>query len=128
MFSILKLVAAAVLGLLVLCGVAVYDLTWNDGALFFRLSGREALVSACTRPLEANLTSRGFSPVDLVLGEAPSISALAGAFGHRKNLADSFTFSDGQSGPRIDGRVRCTVSGSDVKVEVDVDELPRRVT
>ena len=128
MIVMLKLVGAAMVGALLLAALAVYDLGWNGSALFYRVVGRDSLVEACTRPLRENLVGRGFSPVDLDFGASPSIASASGPFGRSKTLSGSFTFSDGHNGPRVDGRIACTVSGPAVEVDVEVETLPRRVT
>ena len=125
---LLKLIGAASLAVIVCLGIAAYDLVWNGGTLFYRFAGRDALVQACTPPLRENLVGKGFSPVDLAFGETPALSTVSGTFGQTKSLADAFTFSDGQDGLRVDGRVFCRISGRSVEVEVEVDSLPRRTT
>ena len=125
---VLKLIGVAVLCAAAVLAVAVYDLGWNGGALSYRLLGRDTLIASCTPPLRADLVGRGFSPVDLEFGDAPSISSVAGLLGQSRRFSGSFTFFDGNGGPRIDGQLLCTVRGSAVNVELDLDQLPRRVT
>ena len=125
---VLKLIGAVALGLGVVLAIVVYDVGWNGGALFYRFAGRASLEAACTPPLRADLLGRGFSPVELVFGDTPSIASVAGSFGRSRSLAETFTFVDGDAGPRVDGRMLCTLRGNEVKVDLKLDELPRRVT
>ena len=116
--------------LLVLAGAAalVWDIGWNGGAMLSRLAGRDALVEACTPPLRRELTQRGFTPVDIAFGETSGFGVVSGSFGKRRSFESSFTFTDGQQGPRVDGEMLCSVEGSAISVELELDALPRRVT
>lgn len=124
----LKLIGVAVLAAAVILGVAVWDLARNGGGLFLALAGRDSLVRDCTPVLTQNLIGRGFSPVDLAFGDSPAITSVGGSFGRARSLTGTFSFSDGDNGPRVDGRALCKVSGPSVDVDVEVDSLPRRVT
>lgn len=124
---VLKLVLAAALAVIVSILAVVLDLGWNRGAMLARLSGRDALVRECTPPLQRRLTEQGFTPEDIALGGKSAVSALSGSFGRSRTLASSFTFADGANGPRVDGRFVCTIDRT-VTIQVEVDQLPRRVT
>lgn len=125
---LLKLIGGFVLVVAVVLGVGLWDLMANGGRIFYRLAGRDFLLQDCAPPLRANLIGKGFSPVDITFDEGPSIRFSASSFQRTRTLASAFSFSDGQDGPRVDGRLVCTVAGPTVQVEVDVDELPHRVT
>jgi hypothetical protein len=127
MAFLIKLAGAAVLVACLALGLVVWDLGWNGGALLARLSGRDALVRDCTPPLQRKLAQEGFTPVDLAFGDISAFGAVSGSFGRSRSLASAFTFTDGDDGPRIDGRFVCTV-GQTVTIQVEVDQLPRRVT
>ena len=128
MTFLLKLIGAAILAAVLLLGFAVWDLTRNGGSLILALAGRDTLVRDCTPVLQQNLIGRGFSPVDLAFGGSPTITSVGGSFGRVRSLAGTFTFSDGDNGPRVDGRALCRNNGTTIEVDVEVNELPRRVT
>jgi hypothetical protein len=125
---LLGLIGIALVAVAAIAASAVWDLGWNGGAMLSRLAGRDALVQACTSPLRRELTQRGFTPVDITFGDMSGFSVTSGTFGRARSLASSFTFTDGQQGPRVDGRLVCTLEGSAASVALEVDELPRRVT
>lgn len=128
MTTILKLIGTAILlGIVVMAGFAA-DAFLNRSRLFYVAIGRDGLVHDCTPLTEESLIGKGFSPVDLMFSERPSIAFALGASGQVKTLSDGFSFSDGPDGQRVDGTLVCTVVGKDVKVDVQVDSLPLRAT
>ena len=125
---VLRLLGLAIFAIVLAGAGAIWDQGWNGGALLSRLAGRDALVQACTPPLRRELSRRGFTPLDIELGEASVVRFASGSFGRRRSLAGSFTFTDGQDGPRVDGRILCTVEGSAASIEIELDSAPRRLT
>ena len=104
------------------------DMVWNESRLFYAAVGRDALVRDCTPGTKEALIGKGFSPIDLSFESRPSIGVSYGTEGRVRTFRSAFTFSDGQGGLRIDGRLACMVHGHDIQVDVDVDSLPRRLT
>ena len=128
MTVMLKLIGGFVLLVVVVLGVGLWDVVANGSRLFYRMAGRDTLLQDCTPPLKVNLIGKGFSPLDITFDNGPSIRFATGSLRSSRTFADAFSFSDGQDGPRVDGRLVCTVAGPSVRVEVDVDQLPHRVT
>lgn len=120
---ILKLVGGLLLvGLLLLAG-GLADVVFNDATLIYALMGRDRLLATCLPELARTLAERGFAPSDVQFGGKPSLGFLSGRGG---TLRDTFTFSDGPEGGRVDGTMACAVVGSSVRVEVRTMSLPRR--
>lgn len=117
--------AAALVALLAGAGF-VADNVWNEGRLFYAAVGRDTLVGLCVPPAQQVLERRGFTPMDLTVGQRPSIAFASGTHGRSRVLSAPFTFSDGPDGREIDGHLVCAVHGQSVEVTVDVDATPLR--
>ena len=125
---LVRLIAAVVLGGILFVGGFVADAVWNRSGLLSAAVGRDALIEGCTPATRESLVGKGFSPTDLVFGDQPSIGVNYGAGQASRSLDAPITFSDGANGPVVNGHVACLVRGRSVTAEVDVDDLPRRVT
>lgn len=122
---LLRLLVVAVLAVVVLAGVALYDLVFRGGQLVYGALGRDALVASCRPALLARLAESGFQPADLDFDERPTVTAstLTG-----RTLSGRFTFQDGVGGARVDGVAACVVKDGTVTIEVRTGTTPVRST
>ena len=121
--SVLKASALMAAGGVLLGGVALADLWFDDGRALYAAFGRDALARSCTAPLIRRLAEQGFEPADVEFGPRPRVSL---AWGHERSFGDSFTFTDGAAQERVDGVLACEVSGGTVTIELRVGAVPHR--
>lgn len=110
------------LALLVLAG-GVADFVFDEGRIADRLLGRDRIEASCLPELTRTLVERGYTPSDIEFGSRTSLGFASGRGG---TLTETFTFTDGPGGIRVDGAMACAVAGPTVRVEVRTTSLPRR--
>ncbi len=121
--SVLKASVLTAAGGVLVGGVALGDLWFDDGRALYAAFGRDALARTCTAPLIRRLAEQGFEPADVEFGPRPRVRL---AWGRERSFGASFTFMDGAAQERVDGVVACEVSGGTITIDVRVGAVPHR--